>query len=374
MRFSDIPGNTTAKSRLREMADSDKIPHALLIEGPAGMGKFALARTFAQYIHCENRTSDGEPCGKCMSCVQHQTFNQADTIFSFPILKSASSAGLSDDLSGEWFEFLKSYPLMDFEEWLKYLGNQNGQPVIYSAEAMSIARKFATTSYSSRYKILLLWLPERMQTECANKLLKLIEEPFPDSILIFVSDSPDEILPTVKSRLQSVKVSRISDIEAATYLERNFGTDRSTALSVSHIADGNLTAAIKMLSQSKDNEYFLEMFILLMRSAYKRQVGVLRKWSIDISGLGRESAIRFLTYCERMMRENFISNLHLPDMTYMTSAESNFSLRFSPFINERNVERLLDEFSNARRDISANANSKIVFFDLAIHVILLLKA
>ena len=374
MRFSDIPGNIAAKSRLKEMADSDRIPHALLIEGPAGTGKFALARAFAQYIHCENHTSEGEPCGVCPSCVQHQTFNHADTIFSFPILKSVSSAGLSDDLAGEWSDFLKSSPLMDFEEWLKYLGNTNGQPVIYSAEALNIARKFSTTSYSSRYKILLLWCPERMQTECANKLLKLIEEPYPDSLLIFVSNSPDEILPTVKSRLQSVKLLRIPDEEAATYLERNFAADHNMALSVSHIVNGNLTAAVKMLSQSKENAYFLDMFILLMRSAYKRQVGVLRKWSIDISGLGRESAIRFLSYCERMMRENFITNLHIPDMVYQTQEERNFSVRFSPFINERNVERLLAEFRSARQDISANGNAKIIFFDLAIHVILLLKA
>ncbi len=374
MRFSDIPGNFAAKTRLREMVDSGRMPHAILLEGPSGTGKFAIARALAQYIHCENRTPDGEPCGSCMSCVQHQTFNHADTIFSFPILKSVSPAGLSDDLAGEWAKFLQSSPLMDFEEWQKFLGNANGQPVIYSAEALNIARKFATTSYSSRYKILLLWLPERMQTECANKLLKLIEEPYQDSLLIFVSDSSGEILPTVKSRLQSVKFSRINDRDAADYLEREFNADHATALSVSHISEGNLTAAVKMLSKGKENAYFLEMFILLMRAAYKRQVGVLRKWSIDISGLGRESAIRFLVYCERMMRENFISNLHIPEMVYLTPAESSFSARFSPFINERNVERLLDEFREARTDISANANAKIVFFDLAIHVILLLKA
>ena len=229
MRFSDIPGHLRVKDRLRGMADSGRIPHAILIEGPAGTGKFVLARAFAQYIHCENRTSDGEPCGCCPSCLQHESFNHPDTVFSFPILKSASTAGVCDDLSKEWKKFLDESPFMEFDRWLQMLGNPNGQPVVYSAEALNIARKFSKTSYSTKYKILLFWLPERMQNECANKLLKLIEEPFQDSLLIFVSDNPGEILPTVRSRLQSVPVNRISVPDIAAYLEQSLGSDRSSA-------------------------------------------------------------------------------------------------------------------------------------------------
>ncbi len=374
MRFSDIPGHLRVKDRLRGMADSGRIPHAILIEGPAGTGKFVLARAFAQYIHCENRTSDGEPCGCCPSCLQHESFNHPDTVFSFPILKSASTAGVCDDLSKEWKKFLDESPFMEFDRWLQMLGNPNGQPVVYSAEALNIARKFSKTSYSTKYKILLFWLPERMQNECANKLLKLIEEPFQDSLLIFVSDNPGEILPTVRSRLQSVPVNRISVPDIAAYLEQSLGSDRSSALAVAHIADGNMISARNHMLQSKEYSQFLDFFMLLMRAAYKRQVGVLRKWSIDIASLGREAEIRFLSYCERMMRENFINNLHMPSLVYMTQAEQAFSSRFSPFINERNVERLLAEFKQARTDIAANVNAKIVLFDLAIHVILLLKA
>lgn len=373
MRFSDIPAHEHAKQRLRDMADTGRLPHALLIDGPAGVGKFALARAFAQYIHCENRTPDGEPCGCCPACIQHENFNQPDTIFSFPILKSASAAGLSDDLASEWRGYLASNPFMEFEEWLRILGNPNGQPVIYSAEAMNIARKFSTTSYSSRYKIMLMWLPERMQNECANKLLKLIEEPFPDSLMIFVSDNAAEILPTVHSRLQSVSVNRIPDADVALYVERSLGADASTASAVAHLSGGSLVAARNHLTQSGEYARFLDMFMLLMRSAYQRRVGVLRKWSIDMAGLGREAEIRFLSYCERMMRENFMNNLHMSELVYMTPAEQQFSSKFSPFINERNVERFISEFQQARIDIAANANAKIIFFDLAIHAILLLK-
>lgn len=374
MKFSDIPGNETAKAHLRHMADTDRIPHALLIEGPAGTGKFALARAFAQYVHCTDRTPDGEPCGRCASCLQHSSFNHLDTIFTFPVLKSASTDGLCDDALDIWRDFLAKSPLMDMSAWLKALGNENGQPVIYTSEAQAIARKFATTSYSSRYKIMLCWLPERMQEQCANKLLKLIEEPYPDSLMVFVSDSPAEILPTVKSRLQSVSVGRIPDADVAAWLRGKHGVDEASAAAAAHLAEGSLLAAEAFLRQGKEQQQSLEFFMTLMRAAYQRKVGVLRKWSADLSALGREGVIAFLSYCERMMRENFMTNLRMPSLVYLTPAEQAFSARFSPFINERNVERLLEEFGRARADIAANANAKIILFDMAVHVILLLKA
>ena len=374
MRFTDIPANETAKEHLRHMADTDRIPHALLIEGPAGVGKFALARAFAQYVHCTDRTPDGEPCGRCPSCLQHQEFNHLDTIYVFPMLKSACESGLCDDLIPDWHEFLRQSPYMDFSKWVKMLGNENGQPVIYAAEAQDIARKFATSSYSSRYKIMLCWLPERMQPECANKLLKLIEEPYPDSLMVFVSDNASEILPTVRSRLQSVKVNRLPDAEVAAYLMQKHKADPAAAATAAHLAEGSVLAAETHLGKGKEQQKFLDYFMELMRAAYQRKVGVLRKWSGDVAtSLGREGMIRFMTYCERMMRENFINNLRMPSLVYLTAEEQAFSSRFSPFINERNVERLLEEFGRAREDIAANGNGKMILFDLAVHVILLLK-
>ena len=159
MRFSDIPAHEAVKNRLRTMADSGRLPHALLLEGPSGIGKFALARAFAQYIHCENRT-DGEPCGVCPSCRQHETFNHIDTYFSYPVLGGSNT--VSDDYAKEWRHFLSGRVFMNFESWQREFDNPNGQPVIYSSESASIIRKFSTTSYSTRFKILLMWLPERM--------------------------------------------------------------------------------------------------------------------------------------------------------------------------------------------------------------------
>lgn len=371
MRFADIPGHEAVKERLRNMADNNRLPHALLLEGPSGIGKFALARALAQYIHCENR-QNGDSCGICPSCRQHETFNQADTYFSYPVLKNSTDT-ISEDYISQWREFLAKFPYMNFDQWQVALDNPNGQPMIYSAESLSIVRKFSKTSYSTRYKILLMWLPERMQPDCANKMLKLIEEPFDDSILIFTSDNPAGILPTIYSRMQRIDVKRMPDEFVAEYLQTNYNLNPTDAKAVAHLADGSITSAQQQISAQSETGKFLEYFASLMRGAYARKVGELRKWSIDISSLGREAEIRFLNYCERMMRENFINNIRLPQIVYLNQAEAAFSSRFSPFINERNVEQLLSQFAQARVDIAANGNAKIIFFDLAVKCILLLK-
>ena len=372
MKFADIPAQELVKERLRALVDNNRLPHALLLEGPEGVGKFALARALAQYIHCENRVN-GDSCGTCPSCRQHTTFNQADTFYSFPILKSVSDAAISDDLMPEWKAFLTDSPFMNFEQWLSALNNPNGQPLIYSAESMNIIRKFSTTSYSTRYKILLMWLPERMQPDCANKLLKLIEEPLDDSILIFTSDAPQLILPTIYSRLQRIKVKRMPENIVAGYLRDRYSLSAADAVAVAHLAEGSIIAADKQVSLSDESHRFLKYFIELMRGAWQRKVGALKKWSVDVAGLGREAEMRFLDYCSRMMRENFIYNIGDPALVYLNSDEQAFCRNFAPFINERNVEKLLREFNSAKADIAANGNAKIVLFDLAVKVILLLK-
>lgn len=371
MKFSDIPGHDSVKERIREMIDNERLPHALLLEGPAGTGKFAMARATVQYLHCTHR-QDGEPCGRCPSCIQHQSFNHIDTIYSFPVLKSAGGA-VSDDFTKLWNEFLDESPYMDFELWQKMLGNPNGQPVIYVDESQEIIRKLAFTSHGSTCKVVVMWLPEKMNNQCANKLLKLIEEPLPGVKLLFVSDTPKEILPTIYSRLQRIEMKRLADSDVACHLQRLHAMEAIDAMAVAHLASGNIVLAEKSLANNGENHDFLELFQKLMRLAYQKKVGLLKKWSQDVASLGREQAARFCAYCQRQTRENFIANIHIPQLNYLNREELSFSRNFSPFINERNVEQLSTLFGNAREDIIANGNGKIIFFDVAIKVILLLK-
>ena len=371
MKFKDIIGNEEAIQRLRNMVDHDRIPHALLLMGDAGVAKLALAQAFAQYVHCENHV-DGDSCGVCPSCLQHQSFNHVDTFFSYPIFKKGTTTYCEDYLD-EWKKFLSENPIENYERWLTIIKNDNGQPSIFTHESDMIIRKMSLTAYSSKYKIHIMWLPEKMQPQCANALLKIIEEPYPDSLFVLVSNSYQDILPTIFSRTQRIELKRPSTPQIADYLVAKYGMDRQDALAYAAPADGNISLAENSLKKNNENAAFLERFTQLMRLAYSVDLKSLRDWSVEVNDFKREKICRFLQYASRMVRENYIYNLHTPELNYLTREEEQFSLRFSPFINELNVQGITDELNKAEIDIRGNANGKIVLFDLAIKMTVLIK-
>ncbi len=372
MRFADIKGHDDVKRRLRELVDYDRIPHALLLEGPPGAAKFALARAFARYVHCTDRTPDGDSCGRCPSCRQHDTFNHIDTLYSFPVVKKHSKPTISDDYADTFREFITENPYMDFDRWLEALDNVNAQPKIFVEEGQELLRRLTYKARQSRFKIVLLWLPERMNEDTANKLLKLVEEPFGDTIFLMVSNNPRAILPTIYSRTQRIGVRRYADAEVEEILIEE-GIAPEAAHDASLIAEGDVNEALKLANVSEERLRYFQLFVDLMRKAYARKVAELRQWSLDVAALGREPAMQFIDYCARLIRESFL--MHLNDMRLLTlnSAELAFTIKFFPFINEKNVEDMTTLFDEARRDIAGNANAKIVFFDLAVRVIMLIR-
>lgn len=372
MRFADIPGHDDVKARLREMVDAGRIPHALLLEGPAGSGKFALARAFAQYVHCTSRTAGGDSCGQCPACRQNETFNHIDTVYSYPVVKRSGKPALSDDYAEDFRKFMAESPYMDFDRWLVALDNINAQPQIYVEEGNELLRRLSFMTRGSKFKVVLLWLPERFKEETANKLLKLVEEPFADTIFVMVSNNSRAILPTIYSRTQRIAVRRYDDAEVAAIL-RASGFDEETAADAARIASGNVNEALKLAGVSKERLQYFDLFVSLMRQAYARKVKELREWSVTVAGLGREPAMQFIDYCERLVRESFIMHLSDPRLLTVNSTEMAFAVKFFPFINEKNVLDMIALFDTARRDIAGNANGKIVFFDLAVKVIMLIR-
>lgn len=371
MKFADIPAHRVVKERLINMVDSNRLPHAILLHGRPGVGKMLIARALAQYIHCTNR-HDGDSCGCCPACMQHASFNHIDTFFSFPVLKNGSPTAVSDDWIDEWRNFLVENPYMDLSEWLVKLNNPNGQPRMYVEESTDIISKLNFTSHVGR-QIVILWLPERMGSEMANKMLKLLEEPLGDSLFIFVSNDPESILPTIYSRLQRVEVLRLPDEAVEQYLSSNYDLPQSTAHAIAHLADGSVINAERVVKNVERNEAYLKLFKQLMRLAYQKRVGDLRSWSNDVAALGREGIVDFLTYCERQLRENFITHLAVPELNFMTPDEAQFSRNFYKFINERNIEEFVQRFDAAVTDIVANGNAKIILFELAVRVIMLIR-
>ncbi len=371
MKFSNVIGNSRAIDRIRQMVDEDKFPHALLIYGAAGIPKLALAQATAQYIHCTNR-HNGEPCGECPSCIQHQSFNHADTFFSFPIVKK-NEQPTSNDFIEEWRDFLREDHVEDYQKWVSKLNKENAQPIIYQSESDKIIREMSFAAYTAKYKVLIMWLPEKMHESCANKLLKMIEEPASDCIFILVSDDAKAILPTIYSRTQRLELKKPSTQQIAEYVAEKYQVAMQEAMAVAAPADGSLVQAERNMQRDSETKKFHEDFVQLMRLSYMRDLKSLKAWSEKIADYKREKTRRFLQYCSRMVRENFIYNLHMPELNYETHEEQQFSTRFAPFINEENVERMLNEFSRAEKDIRMNGNAKIVLFDLAVKNTILIK-
>ena len=372
MKFSEVLGNEQAIAQIRRMIDADRLPHALLLYGEPGVPKLGLAMAEAQYLHCKNHV-DGDSCSVCPMCRQHQTFNQVDTHYSYPYTDRKGNNCDANDYIDEWHEFVTQYPVEDYQAWLGLLKNENKQPQIFVREADSIIRKMTLSAYTAKYKILIMWLPEKLKEEAANKLLKLIEEPYDDCKFILVSDNEKGILGTILSRCQRIELRKPSTPMVAQYLCDRYGMDMQNALALAAPADGNILMAEHLVQTGSEFHEFRERFIELMRLSYQHDLPKLKIWSEAIAEMKREKARRFLDYAVRQVRENFIYNLHNPALNYLTREEEAFSTRFSPFINERNVEGIVAELERANRDIAGNANAKLVLFDLTIRLSILIR-
>lgn len=374
MKFSQIPDHENVKRQLRDMVADHRIPHALLLHGPAGIGKFLIARTFSQYLHCQSPLPEGEPCGECPACRQHESFNHVDSLYVFPVVKTDKlKAPVSDDYMTEFKEFVGANPFMDFERWTGYFEKKNAQPVIYVSESEALEQRLSVTTTVSKYKTVIIWLPEKMNEQTANKLLKLIEEPFSDTIFLLVSDNAKAILPTIYSRCRPIEMKRLSDETIASYLTSRLAIDPQDALAMAHIAAGDINSALRAMDATSVSRMFFDYFVRLMRLAYQRDVKALKEWSSDLAALGREQEIKFYDYAQRLIRENFVYNFHVPDLLYLNREEAGFSKNFARFITENNAEKIISEMDRAITDIAGNANGKIVNFDFAIKMIILIK-
>lgn len=373
MRFKDIIGHEEVKERLRRMADNDRIPHALLFSGKSGIGKMLIARAFVQYLACENH-QNGDACGECPSCRQINALNFPDVYYVFPIVKKKTpKREISADCYQEWNQYLSDFPYMPLNRWMEALDAGNTQPKIYVTESAEILRRLSLSAYNSKYKVTIIWLPELMNTEAANKLLKIIEEPYSDSLFILVSNEPDKILPTILSRTQRISFHPLNDNQISDYLQQSKGLDNSGATAISRLAQGSLGNALENIDSHVEVSEFRDLFQNIMRAAYSRRVAELKTHAETISAMGRDKSCRFLTYMGAMLRENYIYNQHQPELNLLSEQEEAFSARFAPYVNETNIVTMIKSVDKACNDIPRNANAKIVCFDLMLKLLIYIR-
>jgi DNA polymerase-3 subunit delta' len=375
MKFSEIIGQKSIVDKLIRSVAEERVSHAQLFAGPEGSGKLALAIAFAQYISCENGTAD-DSCGLCPSCIKYEKLAHPDLHFVYPVFKKGSQKEpVSTDFIQQWRELVTETPYFNLNTWLNILGVENEQGLIYSSEASEIIKKLSFKTYESDYKSMIIWLPEKMHTATANKLLKLIEEPPDKTLFLLVSEEADLILPTIMSRCQFVRVPAIDRKDLARAFSEKMDLPAGKAFDLARAANGNFVRGKAMITEDENRKENFSQFVNLMRLAWKKDIISLSEWADESALSGREAQKRFLTFATGQLRENFMLNIGQDknQLVYLVGEEAEFAGKFKQFINKKNIVPLINEFTLAHTQISANGNAKIVLLDLALNVVKLIR-
>lgn len=404
MRFSDIIGQEPQKAYLRRMVRAGRIPHAQLFTGRPGSGGLPLALAFAQYVACPNRTEE-DSCGVCPACLQYANLQHPDLHFIFPIAKAGLITTQADALS-DWREILRTWGYIDLHDWVAYSGGENKQYILYDSQAEDILHALSLKSYADGFRTVIVWLPERMNVTGANKMLKMIEEPPAQTMFILVSEEPNKLLTTTRSRTQELFLPPLPDDDIKAALLSRYDLSPEQAQSIAHLSEGDWHTAWHTVQREEWEDDLLRKyeerhsdskrmgvpedckmdplrdFKALMRNAWlvghKKQYGALldlRRWCNEISSprVGRERQKHFLQYMQRQIRENFIANYGQPAMRFQTAEERAFSERFAQFIGADTARRMMEELDRAESQLSQNGNAKIIFFDLCLQFVVFLK-
>jgi DNA polymerase III subunit delta' len=362
MLFSEIVGQEEVKGRLFKMVSEQRIPHALLFSGPEGSGNLAAALAFSQLLLCKDKKVN-EVCGVCPSCLKNNKLMHPDVHFVFPIAKS-KHVKTSQDLIAEFREAFLQNPYLSLNDWFNEISAENKQPIIPVDESANILKQLSYTSYEGSYKIMIIWQPERMNTEAANKLLKILEEPPDQTLFLLVSNSPEQLLPTIISRVQQIPFYKVDEKDMIPVLVSTFGVNEEAAKQAALLSDGNYNEAKKILANNEDQVSFLQHFQSFMRLALKFDCEKALQWIDHNAETGREKQKQFLHYSLEIFRDSLMFNYGKRDLIRLSGNEKQFLEKFAPFVNQKNYERLVEEFNGSYYYIERNANPKILFMDL----------
>jgi len=364
MFFKDIVGQKEEKHRLIKMVKESRVPHALLFSGKQGSGELPAAIAFAQYLLCSDQ-QENDSCGVCPSCQKVSKLVHPDLHLSFPIyLSKADKIYCCDDLLKDFREAVLHQPYLSLNDWFNEIKSENKQPVIPAEESANILRKLSYTSYEGKFKISIIWLSEKMNAECANKLLKILEEPSEKTIFILTTSNIEQLLPTIISRVQQIPFYSSTDEEITEALQKRYNTTRESALQTALLANGNFGEAISLLSHHDENVSFLANFQAFMRLALRFDAGKAIDWIEVNAKTGREKQKQFIQYALEIFRDALMYNFGERSLVRLSGQEKDFLEKFAPFINQKNYESLVEEFNSNYYYIERNANPKILFMDL----------
>lgn len=363
MLFKEIIGQQAVKERLVRSHKEGRISHAQLFLGPQGSGSLPMALAYAQFISCTNKSED-DSCGTCSSCVKYNKLVHPDLHFVYPVALS-KDVKTSTDVAVEWREAFLDNPYITLFSWFEQLAAENKQAVIGTEESGEILRKLSLTTYEAEYKIMIIWQAEKMNPSAANKLLKILEEPPDKTLFLLVCENEDQLLRTIVSRTQLVKINKIHDADLMNALVSLHGQTAEAAEKISHLADGNYAEALLLLSENENAGQNLASFQKLMRASIKFDPKAVISWIEEINAGGRERQKNFLNYALHILRESAMMNYGDDSLVKLSGDEQEFVKKFSPFIHGANIERFIEELNKAHFHMERNASAKILFMDLA---------
>ncbi len=375
MRFADVIGQQALKEHLARSVDSGRISHAQLFTGISGAGTLPLAVAYAQYIHCRNRQG-GDSCGVCPSCKQIEALAHPDLHFIFPVNKQGKKSGevvisTAREFVELWREMWdKSGGYFSPRDWFDAMNlGKTLKGVISAKESEEIIRRLGFKSFESEYKIMIIWLPETMNEEAANRILKILEEPMGKTLFILVSERSDLLLSTITSRTQEVAVPRLSVADLLPIAQQS-QTDATKAQNIARLAAGDLLELRRLLGEADDTiarENF-EAFCGLMRLSYNDKHLELMNWADEVAQLSRERQRGMLSDFSRLLREAFMLHAGLERVSYLWGEEADFCRKFAPFIGSQNIEPIIEQIESVVRQINQNGNPRIVFTHFALAV------
>ena len=375
MQFKDVIGQSAVKQRLIQSVRENHVSHAQLFLGPAGSGKLPLALAYAQYILCPNRT-ETDSCGVCPTCQKMQKLVHPDLHFVVPTntTKSVKSNPESDLFMEEWREFtLKNNGYFNDTDWYAFLDIENKQGYMSVRDAASLLRKLNMKAYEGEYKIAIIWMAEKMRTDTANKLLKLLEEPPEKTVFLLIAEDGEELLATIKSRTALVKIPSIELHEIETALKVRLGCNDKQAHDAAMISEGNWITACHSVQDSEEHKFFFTTFQQWMRLCFRAAYSELIDFSTNIKTLGREKQKELLDYGLRIIRNSLLFNNNLAEIVMLPEDEKVFNSKFAPFVNPANLAQIAELFEEAIRQIERNGNAQIIFTDVSFKMVGLLK-
>jgi DNA polymerase-3 subunit delta' len=379
MLFSEILGQNHIKNHLTKSVDAGRIPHAQLFVGPEGSGTLPMAIAYAQYILCKNVNSENTG-GEDACNLKFKNISHPDLHFAFPVTTNdkVKRHPVSSHFLEEWRQLIDQQPYGNLFDWYKLLGVDNKQGQIGVDEALDVVKSLSLKSYEGGHKIMIIWMSEKMNTACANKLLKLIEEPPEKTVFILITEDEEQIISTIRSRCQALHFPPLSEAVIAEALVKKYSIEMSVAAKIAQQANGNFNKACDLIYQDSEDIQFEKWFVIWVRSAFKAKgnksaIHDLISWSEQIAKTGRETQKQFLHFCLNYFRQALMLNYKANELVYLEPKSPDFKLeKFAPFVHDNNIMEISAELQDAIYHIERNGNSKIILTDLSIKLTRLL--